>query len=145
MVWAGFSASGKTALAFTTARMNAKGYQNILKEYLLPFRQNFSVLQQDNAPPHVARSTKAFFDAESVEVIDWPSRSPDLNPIENIWAILVRDIYADGMQFFSISDLKEAILKAWDKISQKTLARLSESMDSRIVELIEKRGGRIHY
>ena len=45
---------------------------------------------QDNAPPHVARASQAFLRHHNVQVMDWPSLSPDLNPIEEAFSYYLK-------------------------------------------------------
>ena len=47
---------------------------------------------QDNARPHTARVVMDYLDQEEIEVMDRPARSPDLNPIENVWDIIYRRV-----------------------------------------------------
>ena len=58
--------------------------------------------QQDNAPIHVSKATRAFFQESNMQVMDWPAYSPDLNPIENVWGLLSRSIYGSGRQYDSV-------------------------------------------
>ena len=51
-----------------------------------------------------------WFQQQGINVLLWPSRSPDLNPIENVWGILVRDVYADNRQYQTVEELKTAIM-----------------------------------
>lgn len=67
------------------------------------------IFQHDNASIHTSRATKTFLQDRNFDVLDWPTCSPDLNPIENLWGWLVRRVYANGKQFDRVSELQSAI------------------------------------
>ena len=106
MVWAGFGYLGQRNIAFPEGRMNAPDYQDLLDIHFLPFGETvgdpFLIFQQDNASIRVANSTWEWFLQNGVHVLEWPANSPDLNPMENLWGILCRTVYADGKQYFII-------------------------------------------
>ena len=77
--------------------------------------------------------------------MEWPSRSPDLNIIENVWGLLARKVYANGRQFKDLNSLTEAVAKAWDAIDEDYLKKLYQSLPKRLVEVIERRGACTHY
>ena len=148
MIWGAFCKNGKTSLAIISHKMDAICYQDMLCDYALPFFGELDLddtwtFQQDNARPHSAASTKDFFNTIGVNLMEWPPYSPDLNPMENLWGILSRKVYANGRQFLNLIELKAAILEAWDEISPNVLESLISSMPSRVFDVISKKGGAI--
>ena len=149
MIWGGFAANGTTPIAYVKAKSNSEDYQDILAEKLLPeaplITSGEYIFQQDNASIHNSSSTKSWFEANNVKVLKWPSRSPDLNPTENLWGILVREIYGNGKFYNTKEELKMAIETSWKNLPKDTLKCLSTSMTSRMIKLIEKKGNFLDY
>ena len=149
MVWRCFSAAGAPNLVTVEGTLDSTGYCIILEKALLPFSEDKHTngwrFQQDNASVHRSDYTRNSFSDMEIEVIGWPSRSPDLNPIENLWDYLVRKVYKDFRQYDDAEILTEAIALAWDTIDTTYLKKLVSSIPRRCTEVIEKGGGRTHY
>lgn len=142
MVWIAITRSSNRAFAFVGGNINSKKYQEILEKELLPiYNINLSVFQQDNAPPHKSKDTTKFLKDKGINVLDWPSKSPDLNIVENIWGILSKAIYTNTINYQSIPALKEAIKTQWDLISLETINNLYESFPNRLMDVLSRKGG----
>lgn len=149
MVWGAFSAKGLSELAILRGKQASAHYVWTVSEYMLPFAHRHYgtdfLYQQDNASIHVSHETRAFFVENQIDVIPWPARSPDLNPIENLWAILSSKVYANGKQYESVEELTDSILREWKAIRMEHLHHLVESMPHRCIAVIEHKGGKIDY
>ena len=69
-------------------------------------------IMHDNAPCHAAMATIKCLEGlgfKDKTLMVWPPNSPDINPIENLWAIIKQRVYADGKQFSMLHELWKAI------------------------------------
>ncbi|KAI3364521.1 hypothetical protein L3Q82_011304, partial [Scortum barcoo] len=69
------------------------------------------LLMQDNARPHVAGVCQQFLQDEGIDAMDWPARSPDLNPIEQIWDIMSRSIHQRHVAPQTVQELADALVQ----------------------------------
>uniref|UniRef100_A0A3P9N8F0 Tc1-like transposase DDE domain-containing protein n=1 Tax=Poecilia reticulata TaxID=8081 RepID=A0A3P9N8F0_POERE len=105
MIWGAFSFNGTASGC--AGRQTAAGYVEMLQRPSLMTEGprlcgNDWVFQQDNAAVHNAHLTKEFFQENNITLLDHPACSPDLNPIENIWGWMAREVYKNGHQFQTV-------------------------------------------
>jgi transposase len=147
MAWGGISLKGKTSLFCFTNIMDGPYYVNILETQLLPAAQRLYGrnwrLQQDNDPKHTSRVAKTFIDEKRIHAMDWPSNSPDLNPIENMWYIVKNNV--EKRMPRNVDELKRFMVEEWEKIPQETVKNIIMSMKRRCELVLEKNGDRISY
>ena len=100
------------------------------------------VFMQDDAPAHRASVTQEWFKKNKIQTLDWPPKSPDLNPIESPWPILKRTTNADGCT--DCETLRERISNAWDAVPVETINTLCESFPRRLQVCLDRVGDDCH-
>lgn len=146
MFWGAISKYGPGPLACVEGSITADKYISILQEHLQPYLETIPlsrllklVFQQDNAPPHKAKKTILALQHLGVKVSTWPALSPDLNVIENVWAILKRSVRKRNPT--TLPELRFAVQEEWKKIVTSSLCgRLFDSIRKRI-NCVLSRGG----
>ena len=105
------------------------------------------VLCHDNDPKHTAHTVKNYLQNKEhkgdIKVLEWPSQSPDINPIENLWNIVKQK--RKGFRATSKDDLFEKIREIRQSIPTETLNNLVECMPRRIQAVIDTKGGHTKY
>ena len=150
MVWAGISYGYRTQLVVIDGNLNAqKNRDRVLAPHVVPVLQNhgvISVFQQDNARPHVTRDNIQFLLNNNIDFIDdWPSKSPDLNPIEHLWDNLDTRVRQRQNLPGNVNELRDALLEEWNNILQAQINNLIQSMRRRCQAVSNARSGHTRY
>ncbi|GFU52594.1 transposable element Tcb2 transposase [Trichonephila clavipes] len=150
MVWAGIMINGRTRL-HVVANGTMTG-QRYIDEVLLPHVRLFRgavgdkfVFMDDNATCHRTLAVQDCLDSEGIQRLVWPARSPDLNPIENVWDALGRQVAGRNYPPTNKNTLIRALTEEWDKLIQQLLDNVVQSMVRCVECCITIHGGHIPY
>jgi transposase len=150
-LWACITYHGVGWMCFLPEGLDADTYLEILEDELeqtigeyFPNRSGIC-FQQDGASVHRSRKVEKWFQKKKLPKLDWPAQSPDLNPIENLWADLKKRVYAKGKDITSKEALKVAIEEEWERTPILLLQKLIDSMPDRLQAVIRARGGPTKY
>ena len=130
-------------------KQNSARYINVLGKSLFPFMNrldtNNSTFHQDNVAIHTKDWFKITKDWFKTKKYKRPIKSPDLNPIENLWGISSRRVYKNKHQFEDREILKSCIKHYWNKIPSKTFRKRIDSMQNRCVKVLQLKGNKCKY
>jgi hypothetical protein len=141
MVWGAINGTRAGPLHRCNGTINQHVYKNILEQHA-DFLTN-KLLAQDNAPCHNTRLIKDWMEENNVNTIPWPSFSPDLNPIEQIWAWMKRSV--QGKKFDTKDALWEELNACWSQLTPCFIRRFVDSLPRRIKAVIIAKGGNTSY
>ena len=148
MVWGCFASSGTGNLAHVKGIMNSAGYQEILASNVAPSVKSLKLgrswlFQQDNDPKHTSKSTQQWFKTHKMKVLEWPSQSPDLNPIEMLWGDLKRAVHERHPS--NLEELRRWCEVEWAKIPRERCQNLVNGYRKRLLDVIAAKGGPTKY
>ena len=124
MVWAGFAWRGRGPLVLHSGSVTGAVHAQLLMEHAIPalkamFPRKNGIFQQDNAPVHTARVAQGVLAEAKVRTLTWPAYSPDLNPIENLWAAVEVEIRKHNPQPSSVGELEKVVKEIWEANPKK--------------------------
>jgi len=143
--WGCFSAAGPGYMAMFEGSLEAAGLRDIFRDYLLPtVKEQFEEgadwwLLHDNDPGrHKSQVLRTFMHNNYICPLDFPPYSPDLNPIENLWADM--DKRMDLIDADTKEELEKVVADTWAAISKDYCEQLARSMPAHIQQVIERNG-----
>lgn len=151
MMWGCMTWDGVGYACKIDGKMDKHLYVQILNEELQQTLDHYDktaqdvIFQQDNDPKHKSYLARDWFEDHNLQVLLWPSNSPDLNPIEHLWEHLKRRLAAYEVVPGGILELWDRVQVEWDKIEKEVCQNLIESMPRRMEAVIKARGGHTKY
>ncbi|GBM16361.1 hypothetical protein AVEN_28321-1 [Araneus ventricosus] len=113
MVWVAISYGSRSTLVVIPRTLTANMYVSlVIQPVVLPFMNSiqWGVFQQDNTRPHTAVVTQ--YTLQSVYMLPWPARSPDISPIEHVWDVIGRQLQRHLQPALTVPILTDQVQQA---------------------------------
>ncbi|GFT22401.1 transposable element Tcb2 transposase [Trichonephila clavipes] len=148
MTWAGISLGGHTdSHVFQGGILTGLRYGLIISfGYVCPFAGaigNDFILMDDNARPHRIVIVEEYLEGLGLERMEWPARSPDINPIEHFWDYLSRQVAVLSPPPRCLGELEQSLLRVWSSLPISVTNNLIDSVEIRRHQCNQARGGHI--
>jgi len=154
MFWAAFGDNVRTGLIpldgdpdSERGGVSGRVIRDLYEAFLPEFVRPGDIFMHDGAPVHRAHVVIEILQQLDITVMVWPPYSPDLNPIENLWAIMKQQIYKLNPELEHARDTEDtrerliaAAKEAWQAIDEQVCIKLSETMPHRVKAVIEADG-----
>ncbi|KAK2944661.1 putative Transposable element Tc1 transposase [Blattamonas nauphoetae] len=145
--WCTMSAAGPGSMVVLDGTLNSDRYLHLVRRHVQQDGTRLCgehfVYQQDNHSAHNAEEVLDYIDRQGIQLLNWPANSPDLSPIENMFACLKRNVAERNPT--DLIRLREIAQEEWNSFTPAYTDALVSSMPHRIREVIQNRGGSTSY
>jgi len=146
-IWGCICSAGVGDIHIFYDALDAKLTRTILSKHLKQtahkyFPNQHWWFQQDNDPKHKSKIVKTWIESNGIDTIEFPPYSPDLSPIENVWADLKRRVEQHNST--SLTDLERHVREEWATTDRNFLTHIVHSMPERCKLVLKHKGHKIH-
>ncbi|KAL1920009.1 uncharacterized protein VTP21DRAFT_1155 [Calcarisporiella thermophila] len=151
MAWSCVTSHGVGNLCRIDGGLDSVLYTNILNEDYLGsldyygIKKSQVIFQQDNDPRHTSKVTREWLRNKRIDVLEWPSQSPDLNIMVHMWSELKRRLSYYQRLPKNKDELWERIEKEWESIGVEFVGKLYASMPERVRAVYNAKGDHTKY
>uniref|UniRef100_A0A3B3HFA0 Transposase Tc1-like domain-containing protein n=1 Tax=Oryzias latipes TaxID=8090 RepID=A0A3B3HFA0_ORYLA len=134
MAWGCFAACGTGRLHIIEGIMTGEKYRDILDQNLLSSARLLKMKRVDLSARQRSQAHSQGNKKKKIKLLEWPSQSPDLNPIENLWKDLKIRVHRRDPR--NLEDLKAVCVDEWAKITPEQRIRLVSPYRRRLEAVI---------
>ena len=146
MFWGAVTATGTLPLVLCSERMDSNSYISTLESAAIQALPEFNLIfMDDNAPVHRAARVCEWKSDWGLRCLPWPAYSPDLNIIENLWALVKKRLQQLSQKPATLDDLAGSFQEIWNAIPQSTISSLYHSLPNRLCLCLKSNGSPICY
>jgi transposase len=152
MVWGCITYDGPGYLTKIDSILDKELYKEILETELVyslewyDYETRKVIFQHDNDPKHKSKLVTEYLQDQAFTTMVWPAQSPDLNPIENIWALVKLRLFRNyDAPPRGIHELWDRIQEVWNSLTVEDCRKVIDSMPKRCRDVIKEKGYWINY
>jgi len=146
MIWACITCFGVGDMCWVEGNMDADYYEEVLRDYVIASRKWYKMdpatfmFQHDNARIHTTDNVNDYLSDARINVMEWPANSPDINPIERVWARIKQRLFRYPTRPANLHELFDRVEDIWASLPVSFIEKLYKELPAKMRVLKRTKG-----